>query len=77
MVEKIWQAIRESEVIVGVEALSFTASLGVSSSDLINSYDVFSLIQSADKALYVAKDKGRDCFVLTENINGVLAEREK
>ena len=75
MTEKIWRAIRESEIIVGVEALSFTASLGVASSDLIGSYDVFSLIQAADKALYVAKDKGRDCFVMAEN--DVLTERDK
>ena len=75
MTEKIWRAIRESEIIVGVEALSFTASLGVASSDMIGSYDVFSLIQAADKALYVAKDKGRDCFVMAEN--DVLTERDK
>ena len=77
MVRKIWQAIRESEVIVGVESISFTASLGVASSDLIGSYDVFSIIQAADKALYVAKDKGRDCYVVAGNINDELTEREK
>ena len=77
MVRKVWQAIRESEVIVGVEALSFTASLGVASSDLVGAYDMFSLIQAADKALYIAKDKGRDCFVMAEKTNDVLTERDK
>ncbi|OUR86711.1 hypothetical protein A9Q81_27695 [Gammaproteobacteria bacterium 42_54_T18] len=77
MVRKIWQAIRESEVIVGVEAISFTASLGVASSDLIGSYDVFSIIQAADKALYIAKDKGRDCYVVAGDINESLIENSK
>ena len=77
MVRKIWKAIRESEVVVGVEALSFTASLGVASTDVLGSHDVFSLIKAADNALYLAKDKGRDCYVVSENINDKLTERDK
>lgn len=69
MVKKVWKAIRASSVLVEGKALTFTASIGVASTDVVERYDAFSLIQAADKALYSAKNNGRDCYVVTTPID--------
>jgi len=64
MVKAVWTSIRLSMVMVDDKALSFTASIGVASTDTLGSYEVYDMVQAADKALYEAKDNGRDCYVV-------------
>lgn len=64
MVKKIGSAIRSASIMVNDESLSFTASIGVASTDVIDTYDVYNLVHAADEALYQAKDNGRDCYVI-------------
>ncbi|OUS25038.1 hypothetical protein A9Q99_22595 [Gammaproteobacteria bacterium 45_16_T64] len=64
LVEKVLKAIRKSTVDVEEERVSFTASIGVSSTDSVKSYEVYEIIQAADQALYQAKEEGRDRYVL-------------
>ncbi len=71
MVKKIWSIIRASAVPIENEVLNFTASIGVSSTDTVASFEGFELIQAADQALYSAKDSGRDCFVMSSQVSHV------
>jgi len=48
-------------------------SLGISTAKVKNKDDIFKCIELADKALYVAKAEGRNCF---KNINCYLGEKE-
>lgn len=68
MVRKIGSAIRGSSVMVNDESLSFTASIGVASTDALGNYDGYALIKAADQALYKAKDNGRDCYVVYSSV---------
>ena len=47
--------------------ISFTASIGIASASAIDSYDPQQLISCADKALYAAKNAGRDQYVVYQD----------
>lgn len=46
--------------------ISFTASIGIASTDTANTYNASRLVALADKALYAAKDAGRDGYVVSK-----------
>jgi len=49
-----------SVVIADDKKLSFSISLGVATADIENCFDIENIINNADKALYVAKESGRN-----------------
>lgn len=68
--ERIRAAIADRAMPVPGERLSITASLGVAVSDETSTAD--ELIRAADKALYQAKDKGRNCIELASDDKAAL-----
>jgi len=59
--EKIREIVEKEELIVDNKSLiSFTISIGVSEIDLQNDKDMNEALSRADKALYIAKDSGRN-----------------
>lgn len=62
LAERIREHIQEIDKIKGIDASSVTVSLGVT--ELKTSDDSKMIFDRADKALYQAKDKGRNCSVV-------------
>ncbi len=62
--EKIRAMLEELEIKAGSNSLSITASIGVAVSHHLEEFD--GLFQRADKALYNAKEIGRNCVVLAD-----------
>jgi len=62
LAERIRTSIENHTIAYGMEILKITASLGVST--LRNNDTVESLVQRADKAMYIAKKKGRNQVVV-------------
>ena len=63
--EKIRAMIEEMKIDAEQQSLSVTASIGVAVSHHLEDFD--GLFQRADKALYSAKELGRNCVVLADN----------
>ena len=57
--------IEEMKIDAEQQSLSVTASIGVAVSHHLEDFD--GLFQRADKALYSAKELGRNCVVLADN----------
>jgi two-component system, cell cycle response regulator len=57
---RICEAVRRKPVIVGPVAVPVTLSLGVTAAELDGSETMEDLVARADRALYLAKDAGRD-----------------
>ncbi len=57
--ERIREAIRNLRIATGTQAFSLTVSIGVHYPNTPQTLDA--MLQLADKALYAAKDAGRDC----------------
>ncbi len=51
-------------------SISFTASIGIASTITANTYNANTLIALADKALYAAKDAGRDRYEIYQGARG-------
>ncbi|MFS1701414.1 GGDEF domain-containing protein [Alteromonas sp. AMM-1] len=62
--EKIRTMLEELDIQTGKATLSVTASIGVAVSNHLEEFDA--LFQRADKALYHAKEIGRNCVVLAD-----------
>lgn len=60
--KEICKKTRDALIIVEGKNLYFTVSVGISSGVLELSTDLRKIINNADKAMYEAKSKGRDCY---------------
>jgi diguanylate cyclase (GGDEF)-like protein len=63
--DRFRKAIEQIEIKVGDTLVHVTASFGVSASEHFPMTPSRELISHADKALYQAKDQGRNCVVLS------------
>ena len=62
--ERIRKQIVDHTFLIGSQNIKVTVSIGVSQWRPNNNDDVQSLLKRIDKALYQAKDKGRNCTVV-------------
>lgn len=65
---RIWQALRDQPVLVDGRSLTVTASIGVAYAAADLPRPTTALIAMADKALYRAKDRGRDRVCLDDGL---------
>ncbi len=67
--KKFQETVSKSKVIYESQEISFTISIGVATSygDVINSSNIEDILKQADKALYKAKAKGRNCVATMDN----------
>jgi len=63
--ERIKKAVKKSEIIINEMRIQVTVSIGVATINDINDTKDMQLINRADKALYQAKQNGRNCVVLS------------
>jgi len=68
LAEKIRKIIEEAEIDNGIEKTSITVSLGVASMISTRLMSASDLIKTADRALYEAKEKGRNQVVKASSI---------
>ena len=61
---RLHSAIRESVTLYEGKAIHYTASMGIAASNFGRSMDIEGIFKQADKALYQAKDAGRNCTVI-------------
>lgn len=64
LANQICQEIRGCSVKIEEQDINYTVSIGVSSGEIRNSSDLREIVNNADKAMYEAKGKGRDCFTI-------------
>lgn len=62
--EKLHSRVRELTVIHDESSIKFTISMGLVSLLPNISYNIESILKDADKALYLAKEKGRNCTMI-------------
>ena len=62
--ERLRKAIKENPFQHGGQSINLTASLGVAISNSREKIDARALVRSADRALYLSKESGRDCIHL-------------
>lgn len=68
MAQKIKNFVENQEIVLQNGAkVKFTVCIGVDSVDIKNDADVFEALDRADKALYIAKRKGRNLVIMTED----------
>ena len=66
--ERLRQVICTKEIKTTAGALIITISLGGASTQGINKISLNKMLESSDKALFMAKRKGRNCAVVTESL---------
>lgn len=67
--ERLRQVICTKKIKTNAGDLNITISLGGASTQNFNEISLDKLLESSDKALYVAKRRGRNCSVVTERKN--------
>ena len=68
MAEKIRKSVNASKVLISGKTVSYTVSIDVSVRNRENSVNLDDLISQADKALYSAKNTGKNKFTLYSQI---------
>ena len=63
ILERVRSFAKEDQVLINNELISYSISIGFTVMDKTNSSNVDLLVMQADKALYQAKHKGKDCIV--------------
>lgn len=66
--ERLRQGVKERNIETGKVSLKVTISAGATSSDISSLASGDELIQVSDKALYSAKENGRDCTVIIDSL---------
>ncbi|OHB33470.1 MAG: hypothetical protein A2X84_13745 [Desulfuromonadaceae bacterium GWC2_58_13] len=74
--EKIRRAIQSLCLVFGPDAISLTASIGISGSRGLGSVQAFDLVREADQALYLGKQKGRNRSEIFRPATPVVPIRE-
>lgn len=64
--ERLHTAIRESVIKYNHALISYTVSMGLTSFSLEDTENIKQLLEQADKALYFAKENGRNCTAIFE-----------
>ncbi len=67
---KICESIRHSMIVVDDQDIKFTVSIGVANGILESASDLRDIINKADKAMYSAKENGRDRYEVLQMIRG-------
>ncbi len=62
--DELLTSLREVEIVHGINTLRITVSIGVSVVKDPSDHMWSRALSQADKALYVAKDRGRDCIAM-------------
>lgn len=62
LVERLFKKVRENRFYIKGKHIKYTMSIGIKTEKIKNSFSIDTCIQDADKALYIAKNEGRDCF---------------
>ncbi len=66
--EKIRKEVEKTEILNGEEKIHVTISVGVCVEENLQSTNIHDIIDKADKALYISKEKGKNC-VTNYNLN--------
>lgn len=66
LVERLLEKVRENELLINDKKIKYTISIGIKTEKVENDFSFDSAILNADKALYNAKNNGKDCFVFYE-----------
>jgi len=75
--EKLRSFIQSYKWNISAEQLNLTVSLGTAAMDASTLPDPYELVNKADKALYAAKSRGRNCVVRWDDIQNGEEEKEE
>lgn len=75
--EKLRSFIQSYKWNISTEQLNLTVSLGTAAMDASGLPDPYELVDKADKALYAAKSRGRNCVVRWDDIQNGEEEKEE
>jgi len=75
--ERIRQSVSEEQVITRSLRISTTLSIGVADLNAGAIDSVEAMTSLADKALYVAKERGRNCLVQAHDLNGPVEDNSR